>query len=287
MIEALRKTEAKGSAALALYLLSDRADEKGEIAVSVRDIATEIGYNRKAVHDALQALIDLGDIEMIDPGAGTSSARYLVKNRITANPEGLQEQPAPFRQSSAEDVVASPRIGHKPLSASNTGGIRATFRATIQNLDHLLTWCRQAEPGAVCIYHIGLIAADRALSQDLNAIAHTVALFSSTGYLVCGQHMISLPAGRQIAYTASKSGQGYAPRAVMAGKVQALDYTALQAVMHRRADLSATRAIRNDLGVSEEAAERILRSLARRRLIQSKGLNAGWEVTATAREMIQ
>jgi len=77
LIDAIRKTEAKGAAAMALLYLSEQADENDSIQISTRKVAEAIGYSPSTTRDAMTCLLDLGEIELQKPGQRGRAAHYL------------------------------------------------------------------------------------------------------------------------------------------------------------------------------------------------------------------
>ncbi|SDI70252.1 hypothetical protein [Salipiger marinus] len=285
MIEALHKTEAKGVAALALYWLSDQADAEAQVRASTTQIVAATKTTKRNALAALQALVELGEIEVVEQGRGRKPHLYRVLNRITAGlgqarAQTIRAKPAP-RQKLEEARVSVLKSHRKPT----TSGIRSAFRSTISGVDDLLTWCRSAQEGAISIYHVGQIGYDRTRNADLNAVVETVQLFAETGYLLPSQQVMPLPGGRQIVYTVSRTSGGYAPRNVLAGRITARDFGALRIIQHRAADLSATRALRDGLGISEAAAANVLRSLTGRKMLE-RGHGGGWVLTDQARQLV-
>jgi len=283
MIEQLHNTDARGASALILLWMSREADEAGHIAASVTGIAKATKHHRDTVRDSLRALLDMGEVEVSTEGRGRKPHTYRVINRITTTEP--QKPPERLRDTTQQKAPERQVVSEKITQRIRSVGIKSTFRATVEDLPHFLRWCRGAKTSDVCIYHIGMIAIDRRDSPALCNIADTVGLLSETGYIFGGQHIVQLPAGRQIAYTATRTGCGYAPRAILSDMILARDYNALRAIKHRPADLSATRALRNGINLSEDAAASLLRDLGRRKLIE-RGHNGAWVLTDDALGMV-
>lgn len=283
MIDAIRQTEAKGAAAMALLYLSEQADEGDRVQISIRKVAQAIGYGQTATREALSCLLELGEIDLDKPGQRGRASQYVVRNRIDAHtPQAKPEKPRQIEEESAKVGRKPTQVEPKPQAAP---GIRSAFRATVSTCAGFLEWAQKASRNDVCIYHIGMIAIDRTQAKELDALAGLVSILVETGYITPGQHTITLAAGRQVAYTAARSGSGYAPRAIMGGHVTANEYRALRAIEARAADQSAARSLRDNLAISEEAANALLRKLHTTGYVV-RGRNLAWVLTDKARGMI-
>jgi len=283
LIDAIRKTEAKGAAAMALLYLSEQADENDSIQISTRKVAEAIGYSPSTTRDAMTCLLDLGEIELQKPGQRGRAAHYIVCNRIDAH--APQKEAQNFRQIEVENA----KVDRKPVQVESkpqsSPGVRSAFRATVSTCGGFLEWAKAASRNDVCIYHIGMIAIDRTQSRELDALAGLVSILVETGYITPGQHTITLAAGRQVAYTAARSGSGYAPRAIINGHANANEYRALRAIEARAADQSAARALRDNLAISDDAANAQLRKLHTAEYIV-RGRNLAWVLTDRARKLL-
>jgi hypothetical protein len=279
MIEALKHTESTGVAALALIWLCQNADESGIVSASTKTIADSVGHTRNGVSAAISDLIDTDQIRVRTPGKGRKPNTYEVINRVTAQAE--KETPKP--------PVPEPRPAPAPIErkviTTTRFGLRAAFQSTVGTIEEFLTWCRASKYQDVCIYHIGQIGADRATSPDLNNIALTVQILTETGYIVPGQHPLSLASGRSTAYTATRTKGQFAPRAIMDGKLSATDYSLLKIIKHRQAGMSAVRAIRDGMGISDSASINMMRYLQRKKMIE-RSASMGWCITAQFERMV-
>lgn len=282
MIDHLWAEQHGTCAAAVLLWLSTRCDDDGVVTASASTIAKATTHGRNQVRPALAVLIRHGEVDVIEPPKGRRPGTYRVVNRITFGPQKPAEPLNPARSAAPAPVVAPVRAA----IATPAAQVRSMFKATVSTQADFLAWCRAAKPGTVLIWHIGMIAIDRTTSSELNAIAQAVSLFADGGYIVQGQHSVQLPAGRQIAYTAMRASDGWAPRSVLTGKLTAHQYLALRAVQTRPAAVSAARAIRAGLGVSDDAAERILGDLARAGWIKPEGYKSSWVLADDAREMV-
>lgn len=281
MIEALQQTEAKGVAALTLMWLSQEADERGRVSASSRAVSEAIGRTDRATRDALSLLIEMGEIDVAERGKGRKPTIYLVRNNIAVV---TPQRPAePVRR-----VEPDPPVVRKGITDKPTGGLRATFRKTVSDPKGFRDWCARAPRGDTCIYHVGLIAADRAASRDLDTIALLVQILAGTGFIMPGQHPIALAAGRQVAYTAMRTGAGIAPPSILSGDLDPRDFIALLAIRNRPSDQSAARALRDALGLhrDELAAGNILRRLSRSGWVQ-RGANAAWDLSPEGRNALR
>lgn len=282
MIEALQQTEAKGGAALALLWLSQRADEGNLVTASAREVAEAIRIGRPAATDALSLLVQMGELSVHEKGRGRKPSTYLVVNRIGTTTE--QAPPAPLNPAKeVKRPVVAVRHDNKP-----TGSLRATFRKTVSDPAGFRDWCARAPRGDTCIYHVGLMAADRVASRDLDTIALLVQILAGTGFIMPGQHPIALAAGRQVAYTAMRTGVGIAPPSILSGDLDPRDFIALLAIRNRPSDQSAARALRDALGLhgDELAPGNLLRRLSRSGWVK-RGPNAGWDLSPEGRNALR
>lgn len=111
----------------------------------------------------------------------------------------------------------------------------------------MTSWCRVAERGQQYIYHLGSLARDRRASGILNIVADTAMLLAETRFLRLQQErmVFSSPEDDRWVYLATRSGTGYAPRAVISLRISSFEWRALRAVRDREAGMSVTRAIRD------------------------------------------
>lgn len=280
MMAHLKKAREEGVPYLILLWLNTQADEANLATASLGEIQDAVGASPNTVRDALSALLADGDIEIEREAKGRRPRRFRIIREITIEPQQSAET---IRQAEEEKVVAVQRTAQEPRVAH---GVKAAFRATISNLDAFLAWLKAAGPRDTCVYHIGLMAADRQQSRELHRIASTASILSGTGYVILGQHTVSLAVGRQIAYTVTRTGAGYAPAALLAGDIEARDLQALIVLRNRPKDLSAQRALREGLAVPDVIADRIIADLDRRKLIETKGFGTGWTLTEQAKRMV-
>mgnify|MGYP006879938616 CR=1 FL=1 len=85
----------------------------------------------------------------------------------------------------------------------------------------MTSWCRVAERGQQYIYHLGSLARDRRVSGILNIVADTAMLLAETRFLRLQQERMAFsnPEDDRWAYLATRSGTGYAPRAVISLRI--------------------------------------------------------------------
>ena len=287
MIEALHETEAKGAAALILLWMSQNADDGDLVSISVAKLAKKVKGQKDNVAHALRGLVEMGEVEVVEPARGRRPKVFRVINRIGRTPQvpakALSEAPEKIKKTPVGVVKVEHNAAPRRLEVT---GVRSVFRSTVTTLESFLDWCRSSKQGSVCIYHIGLVGADRINSPVLSKIADTAQILADGRFIMIGQHMVALPAGRQVAYTATRTGTGYAPRAVLSGAIGPQDFLALRIIRARSSDLSAARALRSGLGVSEGVAEIILRRLQSSGYIATRGFGTGWVLTDDASRMV-
>ena len=146
----------------------------------------------------------------------------------------------------------------------------------------LTRWAKTATTGEFCIYHAGELNVDRHRDQNINTLADTVLLFNETGLVSLSQRRTYLNIEDVWSYHATRTTGGYAPQAILDGKLTSFEWRALKAVRDRDADISATRAIRDALSFvlpsSDKAANEILEALkARRFVVEAPG--KGWDLS--------
>lgn len=151
---------------------------------------------------------------------------------------------------------------------SDTQRIRGVLQIVIASTDQFLEWCRDASAMATCIYHVGSLGLDRSNSADLNNLAEIATILAAGDFLVLGQHKVPLVAGRQTAYTATRTTGGHAPRSILTGEMAPIDYRALRALDDSNGYQSSTRVIRDELSCSDMAAAAIVSALRRKGLIE-------------------
>lgn len=143
------------------------------------------------------------------------------------------------------------------------------FRHFVHGVESLAAWAATAGPGVWCAYHIGNLAEDRLHSPELARLADVVKILAGTGFLVTSQNRVVLPTIRGWQYVATRTGTGYAPRKLMAGEIEPIHYRALETVLRRMSRQSAVRAIRTELGGTDDMAQDIFRRLVKDRLLDA------------------
>jgi hypothetical protein len=152
----------------------------------------------------------------------------------------------------------------------------AAFRRVIRNTHDFLSWSAEAKPRDTVAYHIGNIGTDRAQTPELHMLAETVMLLQETGWVIGSQIPMHMTVGMLTSYFVTRTGSGTAPRALMMGTIDALEYRALRSLKERDADQSATRAIRDGIRCSEHMAADYLAVLFGRKFIMP-GPERGWQ----------
>lgn len=158
-----------------------------------------------------------------------------------------------------------------------------TFKSRTATTAEFLDWARKARYGDWAVYHIGNLAFDRWNDRALHNMADTVSLFADTGFVVPSQ--ATSPAKTENTYMATRTGRGHAPRSVLAGRASARDFRALRAIIEREAAMSAARALRYRMMLSEQAAIGLLEELSKRGLIARIAYGGGWELTDKGRAL--
>lgn len=154
----------------------------------------------------------------------------------------------------------------------------------VASVPEFIKWLKAAMPNEICLYHTGDIGVDRKklTLTYINDLADTAMLLSETGYVILSQSRYYLPTHDGWAYHAQRTGRGYAPKAIMDGKLTSFEWRALRALRDRDADISATRAVRDALSFamssSDQSAEALLQALKARRLVQ-EAPGKGWELS--------
>lgn len=129
-------------------------------------------------------------------------------------------------------------------------------------------WLKSAAAGERKIYHAGLLASDRATDPELSELADTIMVLQGTEYVAAGQYRQELPITTVSVYTVTRTGRGYAPSGLLTGKLAVHEYMALDAVLRRDAHISASRAIRDACGITDDEATGILATLRDRGLVE-------------------
>jgi|GEM_PF-3430436 len=264
----------KGAQLAVLLHLSAMADPDGLIQAGGADIAEAVGVDLSTVRRAISALADQGAVRTACHAKGPGlPAIYEVQRAIEFNG---QKDPDNAKRLPYEQ---------KKRGLSHSSVVRDAFGTAINGVREFLEWAKHAQSGNVCIYHLGQIGFDRSKSADLDLLAQTVGLFQEHQFVSIGQHSIPIVAGRQIAYTAVRTGGGRAPKYVLNGKITAIDYQALKIIILRSADMSAARALRYGLAVPEKTANAILDGLKKRKLVVAAEVGKGMELSDAAKRM--
>ncbi|KHQ51118.1 MarR family transcriptional regulator [Mameliella alba] len=282
-VSALKLTDASRLGALALLWLDENADEGGVIQVGPKRLSEEMNVGVTSAKKTLGALIDLGDIEVVEKGAGRRPATYKVINRIARK---MQEPKGP-PQAAPEKIASTPRpeMGETIIKVASRDSIRDTMRSGVATLADFCAWARSAPAKSVCIYHIGQVNLDRLSSQELDSIASAVAIMAQGGFIYPAQHPVKIAFGDKNTYTAMRTGAGHVPRSILHNRIAPRDWLALRAISDRAAAQSAARALRDGLGLSEQAATGLLTALSRRGLIE-RGRNLAWVMSEQGRELL-
>ncbi len=156
---------------------------------------------------------------------------------------------------------------------------------TVASPRDFCAWAKQAAAGDACLYHIGVLARDRARSRDLDALADLVRLLQERGYVVGSQSPVALPTLTGYAYRAIRTGAGHTPAHVLAGRLPARQWRALDAIRTRPAAVSIARAVRDALSVDDETANAIVASFRAKRWIEEQPIK-GWMLSAQGRRML-
>lgn len=146
----------------------------------------------------------------------------------------------------------------------------------------LCKWAKEAQPGEFVVYHAGTLSIDRQDDENLNLLADTVHLFQETSFLAATSKRTFLQIMDVWAYTATRTGRGYAPSAVLNQKLTSFEWRALRAIRDRDPDISVTRAIRDALSAAistaDTEANNILDTLRERKLVVEAS-GKGWELS--------
>jgi hypothetical protein len=132
------------------------------------------------------------------------------------------------------------------------------LRHTAQTLGAFSRWAKRASAGEWCVYHVGRLAIDRRGNPDLDRLAATVAILTTTRWVNAAQYQDASGETSIYTYYAMRTTEGYAPRHLLNGDVTAEQWRALQAVLNRPLHLSAIRAIRDDGVPNETRAIRLM-----------------------------
>jgi hypothetical protein len=152
------------------------------------------------------------------------------------------------------------------------------FRNEASTSGDFITWARCATFGDFCVYHTGNLATDRRDSNDLCKLADIVLMLQDTGFVIATQFRANV--GDLTQYVATRTGEGYAPRAVMKGEISAADWRILTAVRDARHGRSITRVIRDALASSSDrAATAVLDALKSRQLVEEDTTVSGWKIS--------
>ena len=243
--------------------------KRGQLAVSVRSLADRWGWDRMQVQRYLGRLEGAG---MVSRSVGPLGQVLTIKGY-----DALRPKPAPAPKERAAAVTQPPRhIVRREVK----------LNSIVTSTEGFLRWLSTSTMGDWCVYHVGHIGLDRTEDPDLNERAALVLVLADLDFV---NSSIARPpfADQEIfAYVATRTGRGYAPRSLIAGDITAHLYLALRAVQHRAADLSAARAIRDGLAVSEAVAARFLADLAARGLVERTGYKDSWVMTEKGRRAV-
>jgi len=128
------------------------------------------------------------------------------------------------------------------------------LRNTVRTAKEFTRWAARAETGQPVTYHIGNLGRDRSESPALHLLAETVLILAECGFVATSQIVMRLPMGSATWYSATRTGRGRAPRAIMFDQADAYAFRALEAMRDRDPSQSAGRAIRDHIGCSEQLA---------------------------------
>ena len=145
----------------------------------------------------------------------------------------------------------------------------------------LFRWLRTAKAGDEKIYHVGFLAADKEKEAELFDLAEAVRIMVDTEYLAIHQYRQSFPIDNMSVYVTRRTGTGYAPSGLTSGTLSPRNFSALNAILHRDADISAARAVRDVFSISDVEAKEILADLRARDLIYD-GPAKGLAISKTA-----
>ncbi|MCV6826015.1 MULTISPECIES: hypothetical protein [Halocynthiibacter] len=158
------------------------------------------------------------------------------------------------------------------------------FKSEVSTTSGLLDWAKGALMGDWCVYFTGNISISRVKDKAVGQLADTAFFLSECSWinLSQGRH----PASDGYTYMATRTGRGHVPKSVMSQEVSAAEYQALSLVLKRSPDMSATRAIRYGLGVPENIAENILKTLDSRGFVTKKTTGIPWELSPLGRSVL-
>lgn len=159
------------------------------------------------------------------------------------------------------------------------------LRQTVADTRAFCTWAAGAPPGAVVMYHIGNIGADRIANAILHDLAETVRLLAMSGWVATHQHRISLAAIQGFSYVATRTGIGWAPQSLLHSRIRAAHYIALRAVQSRDPHMSARRAIRDAMSCPDSAAGAMLDVLKAAGWVEEAEIK-GWAVSDAGHQML-
>ena len=158
-------------------------------------------------------------------------------------------------------------------------------RTTVRNARELVHWLARPEAGTAVTYHIGNLAADRAASPVLHALAETVLILAERGALSASQQLMRLSVGASTIYSVARKDHRKAPRSLMLSQIDAHSWRALEAIADRPVDQSATRAIREHLGCPEDHAADMMCLLLATGMVE-RGEGKGYQISAAGRRML-
>lgn len=153
---------------------------------------------------------------------------------------------------------------------------------SIGTTKQLCKWAKDAQPGEFVIYHAGTLSLDRQRDSMLNLLADTVHLLQETNFVSATSRRTFLQIMDVWAYTATRTGRGFAPASILDQKLTSFEWRALRAIRDRDPDISATRAIRDALSAAISTADteatKILETLQERKLV-IEAAGKGWELS--------
>lgn len=156
---------------------------------------------------------------------------------------------------------------------------------TSKSIDEFLRWARTADYGEFCVYHEGSLGRDRVGNRDLSQVADTVLLLQDTGFVIATQFRSGIDMPTK--YVATRTGYGYAPRAIIRGEITATDWRILCAVREARHGKSITRVIRDTLSTSSDAAAAgVLHTIKKAGWIEEDPSVMGWKISAAGLSLL-
>lgn len=159
------------------------------------------------------------------------------------------------------------------------------LRHEAANTAEFIRWARGAIYGDFCVYHQGSLSTDRRSNPEVCSLADTVLLLQDTGFIIATQYRRDIDAETQ--YIATRTGRGYAPRAVMKGEITAGDWRILGAICEARHGRSITRIVRDMLATSsDKAATAVLEAFKAREWIEEDPSVSGWKISALGLSML-